>query len=303
LIPRRNDKATHGRGRRAALLLEVVVALTILVAAMGILGAQLVGGLRITAQADEQARASQLADRILSLLSLDPAILQKFLEDPRQKGDFGEEEMPGWFWEAVIEPSGVEGLGRIQIDILYQDDARDRKNREGARIVKTVHLLKAAPKGIDLAADFGFTQEQIDQLAGNIPIPDFDPSNLNPQALAQLITPETLMDLLPAMLPLIQQLGGGALPEGVSPEDLLGMLSGGGLPGGGGGGGSGDGGGPNPLLDLIEQQIGNQLSPEDRQRLEDALNNGGGSPGAGTPRGDSPRPRGGRSGRTAEDGA
>ena len=60
--------ATH---RRAALLLEIIVALTIMVSAMAFVGAQLIGGLRMVAYADQQARAGELADRMLAILELD----------------------------------------------------------------------------------------------------------------------------------------------------------------------------------------------------------------------------------------
>ena len=70
----------QAKRQRAALLLEVVIALTILVAAMGMLGAQLSGGLKITENARQQTRAAQLADRIMALIELDMQIAELLID-------------------------------------------------------------------------------------------------------------------------------------------------------------------------------------------------------------------------------
>ena len=49
----------------------MLVALTILVIALGVLGGQLSTGIQMTGQAEQQVRASQFADRIMSLVELD----------------------------------------------------------------------------------------------------------------------------------------------------------------------------------------------------------------------------------------
>ncbi len=243
------------RRGRAALLLEVLVALSIMVAAMGMLGAQLVSGLQMTAYADLQTRANELADRILGLLELDPQTQQQVLQEQGSSGDFGL-QYPGFFWRVTLDKTDTDGLNVVTIQILHQENAEGLGDIEAARVVRELHLLKTDPGRINLSTDFGMTDDQITALAQAIPLADFDPAALNPQALVAL-DPQTLMQLLPALMPLLQQLMGSKLnlnlPEGASPEEVLKQLEdqgidvqalfgGQGMPGGGQGGQRGQGG-------------------------------------------------------------
>lgn len=225
------------RVRRGALLLEVLVALTILVFALGMLGAQLVGGMRLTHEADLQTRATQLSDRLLALLELDRSTAERFFGDRQVEGDFGEAN-PGWFWRAAVEPTDVEGLGRVTLEILHQSDPRRPADIRDAVPVRRVHLLKADPARIDLAEDFGVDEQTLEEFAANIPIPGLDPHALDPQALVSL-DPATLLELLPQLLPLIQQFAPGlgqrleALSSGgmlSDPNQLRELLEGGTIP-------------------------------------------------------------------------
>ncbi len=285
--------------RTGAMLLEVIIAFSIMVFAMAVLGAQLYSGMRTTAQAEEITQAGQLADRMLALVELEPNTVQQFFEQKEMDGDF-DEQYPGWFWRATVEPlsdNDDEQLGMVTIEILHQTDSEQRDSIDGARIVRTLHMLKANPAKIDLAKDFGVPEEQLEMLASFIPIEGFDPKALDPQALVSL-DPETLMGLLPVLLPLLQQfqLGGVNLPNNISPEMLsqlaggnLGDLSsllatmggggGGGLPaipglaGGAGGGGGGDLG---AIRELIKSTLGDQLSDEELSQLLSSIGPGGG---------------------------
>jgi hypothetical protein len=253
--------------RRAALLVEVVVSLTIMVAALGVMGAQLVAGLRMTALADQQIRAAHLADRLLALLELDLDTAQSFFDERETEGDFGEQHR-GYFWRATIEPLEVdlEGIGLVTIDILYQEDPQLRDTIDGARVIRRLKLLKAEPGLIDLAEDFGLDEEQLAQISELLPIAGLDPSAMNPQQLVSL-DPELLLELLPQLLPLLEQFisatrggrggGGGGDPqanleelirnrlgdqaENLPLEEMIQGMGGGGFPGGGGRGGRGGG--------------------------------------------------------------
>lgn len=284
------------RARRAVLLLEVVVALAILVTAMGLLGAQLVGGMKMTAYSDEQTKASQLADRILALLELDPDTVQRLTDEQQSDGDFGKAH-PRWFWRITVEPlPDVEGVGQLIVQVLHQPDEENSESIDGAKVVRELRMLKAPPGRVDLAADFGLEQEAVDALAGSLPIPGLNPSALDPLALASL-PPEQLLALLPQLLPLLQQFFPGAnLPTDLSPEGLAGMLDqlrggggagapdedgdprpGGRPPGfGGGGPGGGNSLSQNFLRDFIRQQLAGQVSEEEMNQLFGNLGGGGG---------------------------
>ncbi|HMQ16052.1 MAG TPA: hypothetical protein PKC49_08775 [Phycisphaerae bacterium] len=230
--------------RRAALLLEVVVALTIMVMALGLLAGQLINSIRATSEAEVETRAAQLTDRMLALLELDPNVAGSLLDTLEADGDFGEEN-PGWFWRVEVIPlEDVPGLGQVRLDVLLQRHPDKLHDVDTADVVRTVVMLKAAPGRIDLASDFGVDPNRLEELSGQIPIPGIDLSNLDPQALVSM-SPEQLMELLPMLLAILEQvapgmagqlggLGGGQVP---SPDDLAGLIGGGppampGLPGG-----------------------------------------------------------------------
>ncbi|MFH1747570.1 MAG: hypothetical protein ABIG44_11055 [Planctomycetota bacterium] len=220
----------------AALLLEVVVALTIMVSAMGVLGAQLVNGVRLTADADRLTRAAALTDRLLALVEMDPEMQESLLLEEQADGEFGD-QYPGWFWEIEFQPvESVEGLGQVRVAVLYQEDPGRIDSDDGATLIRQVVLLKAAPGRVDLVEDFGMDELQVEELTALLPLADFDPSAVDPQMLVAALTenPELLLELLPELMPLLQQYmansGGlaGMMEGGIpfSPGDLAGQLGG-----------------------------------------------------------------------------
>lgn len=238
---------------------------------------QLVAGLQMVVQADEQTRAAQLGDRIMSLVELDPTVIQNLSADGIETGDFGD-QYPGWFWRITLEPTEVTGLGQVSVEVLYQESAQRRESIDGARVVRHLHVLKSDPGRIDLEKDFGVSQEQLEQFGALVPIPGFDPHSLSPQELVSL-DPAQLMELLPALLPLLQQmrLGGGAgLPGGDGgnlPPALAGLLGGGGKNPFANAGSSGPMS-SNFLRDFIRQQSGGKISDEE---IDQALGGGRGN--------------------------
>lgn len=283
--------------RRGALLLEVIVALVILTAALGLLGAELVAGLRMTAFADEQARANQLAERMISVLEMDPNAVLKLSDEAEIHDRFGD-AFPGWHWRVRLDTTDLEGLARVTLQILYQSDAENLDAIDGARVLREYYMLRAAPPRVDLAKDFGVPQDQVDELSQVLPLVGLDATAFNPQALAQMITPETLPTLLPILMPLLQQLAGGALPEDMSPEDLMQMLLSGQAPPGGEAlqglegllsGGDGQAGGRDrsgggaggvdreSLRQMLRSQLGSDVTDEEIDALLDQMGSQGGS--------------------------
>lgn len=231
------------RRRKAALLLEVVVAFAIVTAALGLLGGQLSGGLRMVGYAELQTRAGELADRILALLELDQTLQQQIFVDNKTDGDFGT-AYPGWFWRILVQPTQTEGLGMVTVQVLFDEDRGSDVAR--GKVMRELHLLKADPGRINLETDFGFTQDQVSQLTEQIQIPGFDPNQLDPQALVSM-PPEQLLLMLGQLLPLLQQLAANAgINPGQIPQtpqdaaDFLNNLQNGGIPGVGGSGGNKD---------------------------------------------------------------
>ncbi|TWT40318.1 hypothetical protein RAS1_40260 [Phycisphaerae bacterium RAS1] len=290
------------RGRaRAALLLEVVIALTIMVAAIAMLGSQLVNGLQLVQIDEKQTRGAELADRMLSLLEMDQELLQRVFTDQEDSGDFGEAH-PGYFWRVHLEPTPTVGLGQVTLTILFNEDQERLDSIDAAKPVRTVSLLKADPGKINLATDFGLAEDQMEALNQALPLLGIDPTALNPQDIVSR-DPIELFQLLQTLLPIIQQYTGGQLPfdpsQIQSPEqmmELLNQLQNGQVPGAAGApGGEGQ---PGSIDDLIRlrDQLGGSDAPA------------GGAPGAVRP-GASPQPppRGlrpsapGRDGKEADD--
>ncbi|MCG3126838.1 MAG: hypothetical protein CHACPFDD_01693 [Phycisphaerae bacterium] len=245
----RAPRASHNAAtvRCGALLLEVVVAMTILIAAMAFIGTQMVAGIRTVGLGEQETRLSELADRLLALLELDMQTSERLFTDRSTEGDFGD-QYPEYSWQASVETTELPGLGQVTIEILYLPDTPSNPNDDEPVVVRRMYLLKADPGRIDFGADFGMNEEQLTQLSQTIPIPGFDPTQFNPQELVSQ-DPATLLQMLPVILAMLQQytggqgieelLGPGGL-EGATPDQIrellagqLGDLAGGeGLPGG-----------------------------------------------------------------------
>ncbi|MBL8878240.1 MAG: hypothetical protein JNG88_03890 [Phycisphaerales bacterium] len=239
----------RAKSKSGALLLEVVVSLAIMVAALGLIGAQLNGGLKMTAQAETTTRAAELSDRMLALLELDPQMSQRIFQERRSDGDFGT-EFPGYLWRANVEKTDVDGLGLVTLEILYQNDSERPTDFDGAKVVRSLHLLKSDPGRIDLGKDFGVPAQALEAVGPQMSmIPGLDPTQFDPQALAAL-PPQELFAVLAQLLPILQQAGivppGMEIDPNMSPDQIAEMIQAmvegqGGLPGMGDQGGEGDG--------------------------------------------------------------
>ncbi len=245
VIPRRS--ATRNLSQPAALLLEVVVALAVLVAAMGLLGAQLAGGLNMTAYSEEQLRASLLADRIVALVQLDPDMQRQLAEQDDFEDRFGD-EYPGYFWHILTAPldrDKPDDMKLVTVEVLYQPDKELQDSTSGinsALVLRHLAFFKGKPGTINLVEQAGLSDEAAEELRQAIPIPGFDPSAIDVQQLMAMLTPDQINQLLPMLMPLLQQIAGGNLSDlaglaeqisgalgpdamgGMSAEDLTNMI-------------------------------------------------------------------------------
>ncbi len=254
-----NKARSQGWRGRAALLLEVVLAMAIMVGALGIFGAQLVSGLRATEAADLRTRAGALLERVLGLVEYDPELQDRLLTEERFENEFGD-DLPGWFYEIEFKPiEEVAGLGQIRISVLYQSED-DARTGAGGRLLSQAVLLKAARPKINLVEDFGLPADKLDEITALLP-EGLDPTDFDPQRLIALVNadPQLIISLLPALVPLLQQYFGQGgslpgefqLPSGFGPqeqaelEEAVGGLLGG-RAGRGGAGVSAPAGGPPP---------------------------------------------------------
>jgi|GEM_PF-1900978 len=215
------------RGGRAALLLEVLVALTILVTAMGLLAAQLVNGLNMTDYAERQFRAGLLADRVLALVQLDPALKRLMNESEEFEFEFTDEnplgyplaDMPGYFWRVRHEPVNREEqdkLRLVRIQVLRQREDASLASKGDAEVVRELAFLRAAPATVNLVAEAGLSEDAAAQLQSAIPLGGFDPHAVDFQELMAALDRDTLALLMPLLQPLLGRLAGGRLPAGMA---------------------------------------------------------------------------------------
>lgn len=222
--------------KRAALLLEVVVAMTVLVAALGLLGAQLARSLDMVRYAEDQLRASQLTERLLALVEFDPNVQQRLAEAGLEwaQDAFGK-DTPGYFWRVKAEPVDKDDpnsvdLGLVTLQVLFQPDGEHPDTIDGAQVVRQVAFLKAKPAQIDLQ-QMGLTPEALGELAlpaelaGQLPdllaaLGGFESGQVSIQQIVQALDTETLQIIMPVLQTLLARLG----TEGQSGD--LGALAG-----------------------------------------------------------------------------
>lgn len=228
------------RTRRASLLLEVVVAMTVLVSAMGLLGAQLSSGLNMTSYARDQLAASQIADRILALIEFDPETQERLFDGEQEEfeEEFGENEdeyalwrvkdqFPGYFWRVTVMPLEPDEpdpeIKQVVVEILHQRNPEDYDSLDGARLVRKLAFLRARPTTIK-TEELGLDQLDPTALDGlGLPpevsglLPDlisqlsmFETADgIDLQQLISMVDPELLREYMPIIQALLAQQGGG----------------------------------------------------------------------------------------------
>lgn len=188
---------------RGTMLLEVVVALALLILGLGVIGVQFKYGNLTAHKNKDLTTAMMLAESKRAELMASTIELEEEQED-----DFGE-PFPDFSWRLMVEPAEIEGLERYQLEI-YQGDPDRLPRLEDCQLVHTSYWLRAARENVNLARDFGLTEEQIAQLGDVMPIEDFDPSDVDPGLLAG-IDDESLAEIGSQ---LIEALGVGDLTGG-----------------------------------------------------------------------------------------
>lgn len=196
-------------GSRAAVLFEVVVALSILLVALAVVGATFRNGAYHVQLAERMNQANTLTERLLT--ELDLALLPIMQPVPADTptsganrtqeltGYFGEEAPPGMSWKIEVAPDQlVEGVMKVGVHIFLGDpDAGENKQQR----LLTTYVFRAEPRNINLQTDFGIEEEQLAMLTDAIPggAALFDPTNFDPRSVAQLDL-ETLRELLPTLM-------------------------------------------------------------------------------------------------------
>jgi hypothetical protein len=224
-------------------MLETVIATGLLIVGLGVIGAQLqdsnaaVHKMRLKTQAIMLAE-TQLAMMDLGLVELDSV-------DEVQEGDFGS-RYPDWGWRLITEPTSLDGLYRITIEVMHlprQEDYReDSFEHDHADTVFRAVAFRQPPRTLDLGLDFGLNEDELADFAekvGQAGIPCFEGGTFDPTCLAS-IDIEELFKARPALQKLGINLGD---LESMIPPDLLENLR------------------ESGFMEQVEGETGEQLEP------------------------------------------
>lgn len=197
---------SHSRPlRRGAMLLEVLLSLGLLIFGMAVVGMQIRSGLQMAERSDLRTRAVMLMET--KFAEMEAGVLMPESYDDEMTGGFGV-KYPGFAWRMLVEPTDVDDLYQVQMQIWFSERTRKEQLEDpelevdyeeaGMRQVMAMYRLFAKPADVDLERDFGIPQDVLDELAVQVPIPGFDPNNIDPRALSSL-DPEILEELLPML--------------------------------------------------------------------------------------------------------
>ena len=196
----------HLSRRRGALLLEVILALTILFMGMSIIGIQLQTSIKIGYDNERRTQALLLAEAKLAQLDSGAINLEREMgADGVMEGDFGK-SFPGYFFRFTMEEhDDLEDVFEVTTEILYgpPEDDLEPGDIEDAEAVLVLYSFRATPPTLNLQRDFGVSDEQIEELTASLP-PDLDPLDFSPAAFAEMDL-ETLLELMPQLLEIFGQ--------------------------------------------------------------------------------------------------
>ncbi len=187
--------------RRGALLLEIILARTILFMGMSLIGIQLQTSIKIGYDNERRTQALLLAEAKLAQLDSGAINLEREMgADGVMEGDFGR-SFPGYFFRFTMEEhKDLEDIFEVTTEILYGPPEEDLEpgDIEDAEVVMVLYSFRATPPTLNLQRDFRVTDDQFEEFAALLP-PDLDPLDLSPNELGRMDL-ETLMELMPQLL-------------------------------------------------------------------------------------------------------
>jgi len=207
------------------MLLETVVAVGMLVVGLAIIGSQFHDSQLAIRKMERRVRAFTLAEQQLAFLDLGLIKLDSI--DEVEEEDFGS-RFPDWGWRMTTEPTAVDDMYRLTVEVLHRfrdgDYTENSFQFDDAETVYRVYAFRAKPQRLDLAADFGLSDAEYEDVAQKLAssgIPGLDAASFDPSVLAKLNS-EDLLKALPVVLDALG-LELGAL-EALIPPDILRQL-------------------------------------------------------------------------------
>lgn len=194
--------------RRAAALMEALLAVTILTVSLGVLGQQFNAGAKM-------AKRSELQSQAMVLAEMKVAELESFNIDASTdelEGDFGD-IFPDFKWRVLVDTTSVEKLYLIVVEIKYDDGYN--------KLAYRLWTLKAEPARFDIGRDFGIGEDQLESIQEEFPIDGIDLTDFSLADLGELDI-GAVMQLLPQLMMLLNS---GRFGGAFGPEQIRNMTS------------------------------------------------------------------------------
>lgn len=199
---RQQGKGLGAKSKTGYVLLETVIATGLLIVGLAVIGAQVQESDTSVKKMDRKTRAMLLADAYLAQLDLGLVPLDSV--ERELDGDFGP-RFPDWGWTLLTEQTAIEGMFGLSLSIWHhlRDGAYSLNSFdfEQAEVMHTVHVLRAAPRPLDLGLEFGLKDEEIEEVAEKLSplgIDGLDVASFDPKVLASLDF-EQLIQVLPVI--------------------------------------------------------------------------------------------------------
>ncbi len=209
--------------RRAAMLLEVLISVAILVLAISTIGGQVGESLRSAEYTNDLNRAVMLTESVLSEMDLimDEEDRLIDLDGEEGEGTFGE-RYPGFGWRIKREPTEIENLDLVTVQILRGSE--ESESVEDWKVLHSAYVLKLTPGVATIGlSGFGLSEEQLTALnsgdygTGSWSVDTSGTGGMDASAAAGSMMDE-LLNFLPE--PLRDPFQRFAAGEDVPPEDF-----------------------------------------------------------------------------------
>ncbi len=208
--------------RRGYVLLETVIATGLLIVGLAVIGAEIQDSETAIRQMRLRLRAMTLAEQHLA--ELDLGLIELDSVDEVQDGDFGP-RYPDFGWRLTTEPTAIEGLFRLTLDVMHHiresPYKKDDFEVENAEKIFTAYVFRAAPQSLDLGADFGLKDDELEQVSQKLSdagVPGLTAQSFDPAILAKLDF-DQMVQVLPVILNALG-VGLGDLEAMIPPEVL-----------------------------------------------------------------------------------
>lgn len=188
--------------RGGYVLLETVIATGLLIVGLAVIGAQIQSADTTIRVMNKTVRAMMLAEQ--QMAELDMGLIELDSLDEVEEGDFGPRH-PDWAWLMTIEPTAVEQMYRLTLDVYFllrEDDYQEEDfEYDDAERVFTAYAFRAEPRPIDLSEDLGVNEEELEELVDDLTacgVPEINPPDF-PVHLLPTLPLEDLLCVLTAL--------------------------------------------------------------------------------------------------------